>query len=88
MLQYIQVDLIHFLKDFIMTVNDCMNAGKYEVASLKGEVVTKFNGQRWEYCKMTTPAGDTKRYYHVDCDSVTDNKGFCLMCGSPSPCAT
>lgn len=38
---------------------------------------------RWEYVRDT----ETKwqGYLHMDCDALTDNEGYCVMCGAPCP---
>lgn len=40
---------------------------------------------RWEWCRDTE--SNQKTYYHVDCDLVTDEHGFCIGCGKPGPAA-
>ena len=38
---------------------------------------------RWEYCRDTET--HWRGYLHMDCDSVTDENGMCVMCGAPAP---
>lgn len=42
---------------------------------------------RWEYCSLRDHNAHpmTQRYLHVDCDSLTDQDGNCIMCKAPSP---
>jgi len=60
----------------------------YTVHDIPGEEVINFKGGRWQYVRIVWQGGGTERYYHVGCDCITGDKGYCLICGATSPSAT
>lgn len=61
----------------------------YNIVDIQGE--PRVNSQtrgRWDFVRMVHPkSGRTidRRYYHVDCDCITNREGHCILCGAPSP---
>jgi hypothetical protein len=52
--------------------------------SVKGEPIIRDERRgRWEYVKDTVD--NWRGYLHMDCDSITDDTGHCIMCGAPCP---
>jgi len=52
---------------------------------VENEPIIEYDGQRWEYVFDTE---EKKHYYlHKNCDCLTDDQGYCLLCGKASPTA-
>lgn len=54
----------------------------YSIHDLRGEHVVSTDTGRWQWVSIHRPNGSvhSHRYYHLDCDAVTDNDGRCLLC--------
>ena len=53
------------------------------VAVAGEEIVRHETRGRWEYVKDTQTGW--RGYLHMDCDALTTNEGYCVMCGAPCP---
>jgi hypothetical protein len=61
----------------------------YTIHELKGEEVINYLGSLWQYVSLHFKNGSKKHvYFHVSCDSITDDNAHCILCCKPSPCAT
>jgi len=58
----------------------------YRVEDIDNEPRIEVQGQRWDYVKVIYEDDSVERkYFHVDCDSLTDNTGRCMMCSKVVP---
>ena len=53
----------------------------YCIVDIPGEpAFDSYNG-RWQWVKVVYENGHSKRkYYHLDCDCITDDDGRCILC--------
>jgi hypothetical protein len=60
--------------------------GEYTLVDLPGERPLQPRYGRWQYVAAVTAEGDRiPVYYHLTCDCVADEEGFCVGCRAPSP---
>lgn len=54
----------------------------YLLYPLRGEHAVKTDTGRWQWMSVHDLNGrvHSHRYYHLDCDCVTDDDGRCLLC--------
>ena len=58
----------------------------YRIEDIDNEPRIEVQGQRWDYVKVIYEDGSIERkYYHVDCDSLTGDNAQCMMCGTKVP---
>jgi hypothetical protein len=58
-------------------------------AEIPGDGVIRLaDGTRWQYMSIRdwhTCRPITQRYYHLDCDAMTDQDGRCVLCCRKAP---
>ncbi len=53
----------------------------YRIDDIPGEPVSDQINGRWQWVQVTYTNGHRERkYFHVDCDCLTDDEGRCIMC--------
>ena len=53
----------------------------YNITDIPGEPISETATGRWQWVQLTYVNGQRERkYYHVDCDCISDDDGRCILC--------